>query len=898
MIATATIYFTNPAIVRGLALGILLGLAGNSGAAIGVADPPSPAPAATGTTTAISATATVSSGANVLVVLLATRAGSTAYSDPATLSWSGQTLVQIATASDNLSTFRNVSLYCLLNPTNGTANVTGTGAAGTTFWALKSFTLSGVDTVIAPLTNGVGGGNGTTNLSVSITGCPVGGLAAACANWSTITNAINLSASSGAATATSEYFSAASGNDIGMGYISGISAGSNTFSATVTNGNKCAFVVAVFTPANSVVPVLTNTPPVITNASFTVSSLALSGTNGMPNAYYQVQAATNLTTPGSAWTSLATYSFDATGNFSNATPLSAGPAQFYRLRVPGGGTPPIILSSPQSLTVIAGQNATFAVSTTGTAPLGYQWLVGGDPLPGASGLVLNITNAQSDDEGIYSTLVTNSIGLARSSGALLTVIAPPVITSPAQDQSLSVGQDATFAVVASGSPLLSYQWYFNTNTLLPGATGDTLLITNLQTSNAGRYSVVVTNLGGRATNIATLMVNPLPTPPVVVTPPQDKTVTVGQSATFSVAVSGTPPLRYQWFFNTNTPLASATNASLTITSAQTNNAGWYSVSVTNNVGATSASARLGVITNSSATGLIGWATVADRGLTNTTGGAGGTTVTVSNITDLNTHAMSSSRRIIYVSGTMGGNFSISSNKTIIGLPGATLTNCSIDITRGPNIILRNLKVVGKNCSDDPTCNGAGSDAIHLEGTNVHHVWLDHLDISDGSDGNLDMTKSVDYVTVSWCKFWYSTPGRGHQLSNLISGADTSTSDRGHLKITYAYCWWSTNVNSRMPRGRFGQIHMINCYWNAPGNDYCINSGVEMQVRIENGYFENVNDPFFLGATNGAIAASGNLFVNCTGNQDVGGTVFVPHYPYTLEPAANVPAIVQAGAGPK
>ena len=66
-------------------------------------------------------------------------------------------------------------------------------------------------------------------------------------------------------------------------------------------------------------------------------------------------------------------------------------------------------------------------------------------------------------------------------------------------------------------------------------------------------------------------------------------------ATFTVTATGSAPLRYQWYFNTNTPVASATNAALTLANAQFTNAGIFSVTVTNNYGAaTSSFARLTV----------------------------------------------------------------------------------------------------------------------------------------------------------------------------------------------------------------------------------------------------------------------------------------------------------------
>jgi hypothetical protein len=76
-----------------------------------------------------------------------------------------------------------------------------------------------------------------------------------------------------------------------------------------------------------------------------------------------------------------------------------------------------------------------------------------------------------------------------------------------------------------------------------------------------------------------------PTAPGIVTEPQDLTRTVGQFASFTVSASGSAPLCYQWYFNTNTPLANATNASLNLTNVQLSNAGGYSVIVTNNQGA-------------------------------------------------------------------------------------------------------------------------------------------------------------------------------------------------------------------------------------------------------------------------------------------------------------------------
>jgi hypothetical protein len=78
---------------------------------------------------------------------------------------------------------------------------------------------------------------------------------------------------------------------------------------------------------------------------------------------------------------------------------------------------------------------------------------------------------------------------------------PPSITSQPADQMVLVGQNATFNVTAIGSVPLNYQWYFNTNTALSAGTNATLTVSNVQSNDAGAYSVVVTNYAGSVTSL-------------------------------------------------------------------------------------------------------------------------------------------------------------------------------------------------------------------------------------------------------------------------------------------------------------------------------------------------------------------------------------------------------------
>lgn len=173
------------------------------------------------------------------------------------------------------------------------------------------------------------------------------------------------------------------------------------------------------------------------------------------------------------------------------------------------------------------------------------------------------------------------------------LIAPFIISQPT-NYTVIAGQPAAFAAAAGGSTPLSWQWFFNTNTVLSGATGSNYNIAAAQLTNAGSYSVRVSNAAGAVTSVvATLTVL---APPVITAPPQNLTVVVSNPASFSVTATGTAPLRYQWFFNTNSPLANATNATLSIASTLTNDVGIYSVIVTNHFGAaTSSIAALTVV---------------------------------------------------------------------------------------------------------------------------------------------------------------------------------------------------------------------------------------------------------------------------------------------------------------
>jgi hypothetical protein len=246
---------------------------------------------------------------------------------------------------------------------------------------------------------------------------------------------------------------------------------------------------------------------------------------------------------------------------------------------------PTLTTQPASQTVAVGQTATFSVTASGTAPLTYQWRKNGSAITGATGASYTTPATVASDSGsLFTVVVSNSAGSATSNAASLTVVTttPLTITTQPQSRTVTAGQSATFSVVATGTAPITYQWRRNEESI-SGATGASYTTPATVASDSGsRFSVVVRNGSGSVTsNSATLTVL---SPPRITTQPQSRTVTAGQSATFSVVATGTAPITYQWRKN-GSAIAGATGASYT-TPATTfaDNGSRFDVVVVNSVG--------------------------------------------------------------------------------------------------------------------------------------------------------------------------------------------------------------------------------------------------------------------------------------------------------------------------
>jgi len=177
------------------------------------------------------------------------------------------------------------------------------------------------------------------------------------------------------------------------------------------------------------------------------------------------------------------------------------------------------------------------------------------------------------------------------------------------------------------------------------------------------------------------------------------------------------------------------------------------------------------------------------------------------------------------------------------------------------------------------------------GNNSHHVWFDHADVYDGSDGNLDITSGADFVTISWTKFHYTRlaptrwPARPVTGSRISSARRHRADRRGHLNVTWHHNWWGDNVDQRMPRTRFGRnprlqqpvhgrgqqlLHQRRLHDVGPGREQCLH-GREKPA---------------LSGRERRHARARNLFQGTSGTTTATGTGFTPPYTYALDATAH------------
>ncbi|AEO59664.1 polysaccharide lyase family 1 protein [Thermothelomyces thermophilus ATCC 42464] len=185
----------------------------------------------------------------------------------------------------------------------------------------------------------------------------------------------------------------------------------------------------------------------------------------------------------------------------------------------------------------------------------------------------------------------------------------------------------------------------------------------------------------------------------------------------------------------------------------------------------------------------------------TTGGEGGSTVTVDNAADFKAAVAGDEPKTVLVKGEINlpSRPKIGSNKSVIGVGRtAHITGSGLDVFNSTNVIIRNLKI---SFIEDNDC---------ITIRNSTRVWVDHNEFAsditkgpDAYDGQVDIIRGSDWITVSWNYF------HDHWKSSLV-GNDTTFRDIdfGHLHVTYHHNYWR-NEGTRGPAGRFGHQHVYN-----------------------------------------------------------------------------------------
>ncbi|HZQ45592.1 MAG TPA: immunoglobulin domain-containing protein [Verrucomicrobiae bacterium] len=401
------------------------------------------------------------------------------------------------------------------------------------------------------------------------------------------------------------------------------SADQGNYRVVVTNayGSVTGSNVALTTPPFVFASVPVNqSVPSGNNVNFSVSPSAAS-----PIAYQWQFNSANISGATNASLSLKDVQSGNTGmytilvsNLYGMTNLSA------TLTVNSAG--PTVTFNTNSQTTIVGGFANFQATVQGSEPLNYQWQFNNTNIDGATNNLLSLTNVQQTNQGNYRVVVTNLYGQAISSNAFLTVTLlnlgqalnatnltwtlsgnsswyPETTLThdglAAQSGPVRAGQVSSLQTTVTGPATVTFWWYDSTfnplvfyvngsfqgqSSRIPGWSLGGPFYLGAGTQNLDwNYIGFVGQSGSGTAYLDQISITSGGTAAAISKSPTSQTVRAGTNVTLQVNAFGTPPLAYQWQFNSNN-LAGATGLALTLTNVQSANAGVYNVIVTNAYG--------------------------------------------------------------------------------------------------------------------------------------------------------------------------------------------------------------------------------------------------------------------------------------------------------------------------
>lgn len=396
--------------------------------------------------------------------------------------------------------------------------------------------------------------------------------------------------------------------------LTGVTAGdSGTYVLVASNSvgsvNSSAALVTVSTPVVTPPPAVVAVAPAITSQPAATQSVTTGATvqlavqaTGTPAPGFQwmkngvaVAGATNSTLAFSsvALADAGTFSVvvaNSAGSVTSATallnvtaPVVTPPTVVVVSGSSGTSTlaaPSISVQPVASLAVAAGAEVRLSVTASGNPAPSYQWRKNGVSLAGATTATLILTSVDAADAATYQVRVSNSVGSVVSSNAVVSVAAKPAFAKQPVSQAVALGATATFSTSVTGSPTPSLQW-FKTGVAVAGATSSSLILRAVTTSDFANYTVVATNSVGSVTSDTVSLV--LAATPIIVAQPVGLSVAQGANATFTVKASGSPAPTFQWK-KSGKNINGATAATLTLSSVSSTDAADYTVEASNSIG--------------------------------------------------------------------------------------------------------------------------------------------------------------------------------------------------------------------------------------------------------------------------------------------------------------------------
>ena len=326
-------------------------------------------------------------------------------------------------------------------------------------------------------------------------------------------------------------------------------------------------------------PAITQIPKSVTGDEGGDVEIAVTATGREPLSYTWYKTGVKTILQTGATLTLSTLSTNEKGSFyvviTNVDGKITSPAVALALN-----EKPRWTASPKYTKVLENGKTTLSGTATGVAPMAYYWLGGTNFLGVTSKPTITLTNVLTNLEGSFQVTASNRLGTATSAAFDLYVSDPPAVVQIPKTVVVDEGGDLRIPVTASGRAPLSYAWLkIGSKTVL--GTEATLVLTQVANTNAGSYSVVITNVDGKITSTAvSVTINELPR---WVTVPKDIAVLRSNTLTLTASAKGAAPISYLWYAN-GSWVNTTTKGTLTIPTIPTNSAGAYFVIASNRIG--------------------------------------------------------------------------------------------------------------------------------------------------------------------------------------------------------------------------------------------------------------------------------------------------------------------------